>query len=182
MKIGLSLEGATLKTGKTSLPTGSYNFKISNCELVQTNKGHTALKLSYGVLDGDMKGRPFSEFFNINHPKDETVRIAKDDLFTVMTHAGAKNPRTLGDSSEIIGLKFRMILEEQDSEFMGKDGEMVKSKENKVIMRMPYEEGVESVVEGKDANNSPFHEPQTETKSKESTPVGEVDDELPWNN
>lgn len=169
MKINCNLEGATLRTGKSSLPSGTYNLQITNCDVVQTSKGDSAIKLEYAVADGELQGRPWSEFFNVHHGTPQVAKIAKDDLFTLLTHAGHKKPRMLSDSSEVIGLKVRMVLEEEHGEWTKDDGEVVKTTNNRVIMRLPYEEGIGSVSEA-----------PTEQSKQETAATPAIDEEVPW--
>lgn len=171
MRINCNLEGAVLRTGKSTLPSGTYNLQITGCDVVQTAGGNSAIKMEYAVEDGDLKGRPWSEYFNVNHSKENVVKFAKDDLFTTLTHAKHKNPKMLTDSSEAIGLKLRMVIEEEPQEWTRDDGEIVQTTNNRVIMRLPYDEKVTSVTEKEE-------KPTTEKQAEAI--AGNVDSDVPW--
>jgi len=122
----------TLGGTKTVLPTGIYNMQAISAEVKETaNKKGNFIAVEYKVMDGEHSGKVVIDRFNIVNTNPEAVDIGKNQLKTMITAGGYANPNLLSDTNDIVGLKFRLQLEEVANKWTNNDGQEVDGKENK---------------------------------------------------
>lgn len=180
--MNLDLTAAKVFTGRTLLPVGIYNMKITDTEVSETNSGGHALKVTFTVLDGEHEGKSIVEMLNIVNSNADAQRIALNSLKTILTVGGHANPNHLADSDEMLALNMRVSLDQKESTQMKDDGTPFIN--NVVKGYFKYEEGKASTSSNEApapqtaAAPTPAPTPAVETAAPAATPA--ADGAFPW--
>lgn len=76
------------------LPAGKYLVAITSSEMKPTKTGNASyLQLTFTVLEGKYKDRLVWARLCLNHPNQETVRIARSQLSAICRAIGVMQPR-----------------------------------------------------------------------------------------
>ena len=82
------------KAPMTPVPAGTYLAHIIESDIVPTKAGDgQRLKLTFEILDGQLKGRRIWEGLNIQHANGEAQRIAQSDLSAICHAVGVIKPQ-----------------------------------------------------------------------------------------
>jgi hypothetical protein len=132
MQVKLDLSGSEVKTGFTVLPSGIYDMKIASSEVKETKAGGSYyLELSLEVMTGEHSGKMITDRLNIKNANKDTQKWALNNLKTILTMGGHKNPNYLEDTDEMIGLMVKVSVEEEATTYT-KDGEQKEGKQNNI--------------------------------------------------
>ena len=98
------------KSSFAPLPAGIYLAHITESDVVPLNSGNgTALKLTFEIMDGQLKGRKVWERLNIQHTNPDTQRYAQSDLSAICHATG--NIKLLDTSSlHFKPLKIKVVI------------------------------------------------------------------------
>ncbi|MDG1415949.1 MAG: DUF669 domain-containing protein [Alphaproteobacteria bacterium] len=97
--------------GSSILSPGQYEASIKSAAMQPTKNGKgSMLVVEYTVpTEGEIK-----DWMVLFHESDQTARIAREKLKTMLTHAGHPNPDKPGDVSSLKGLKVGINVVEGD--------------------------------------------------------------------
>jgi len=101
-------------TALDPLPAGKYLAAITASEMKPTKAGDGSyLQLEFTVVDGDCKGRKVWDRLCLNHPNQQTVKIARGNLSAICRAVGVMQPK---DSVELhnIPLVITVKLKKRD--------------------------------------------------------------------
>lgn len=114
VKLDLSKVQAESETRFTLIPAGAYNAAIVGAEPKETKaKTGAYIALEFEVLDGDHKGARFGDIVNIANPNEDAVRIGLARLKRILELGGHKNPNSLKDTDELIGLAVQAVVSQE---------------------------------------------------------------------
>ena len=179
----IDLSGVTVQSSRTVVPTGVYSVELVSCEPVEAKKkGNYFLKTDFKIISGEHEGVTITERYNFVNSNKDAERIGKSQLKTMLTASGFKNPDYLGDTSEALGLKLNLYLEEVDHSFTNNDGDKIDTTQNEVKSYMEFKEvsaePVEKEAPKKKAPAKKKAEPAPQPEETEAAPSGG----FPWEN
>lgn len=119
-QMNLDLSGATVSTGFTSVPSGVYSAKIVSCTPKETAKKGYYLEIGFEILDTEHAGKTVADRLNIVNENQDTQRWALNNLKTILTAGGHKNPNFLKDTDETLGLTMKVSIEAVEGQYEGK--------------------------------------------------------------
>lgn len=108
----ISFDASTVapKSSFAPLPAGVYLAHITESDVVPLNSGNgQALKLTFEILDGQLKGRKVWERLNIQHTNADTQRYAQSDL-SAICHATSNIKLVDTSSLHFKPLKIKVII------------------------------------------------------------------------
>ena len=93
--------------GFDALPPGPYMTQVTNAEVKTTRAGDGRyINVELEVTEPkSYAGRKVWDIFNIQNPSEDATKIGKANLKGFMQAAGHKNPNTLRDVNELVGLR-----------------------------------------------------------------------------
>jgi hypothetical protein len=95
-------------SGRDPLPAGKYLVSITSTEMKPTRNGAGQyLECEYQVLDGQHKGRRVWSRHTLNHPNEQTVQIAREQLSAICHAVGVMTPQ---DSAELHNLPLTITV------------------------------------------------------------------------
>ena len=109
-----------------ALPAGEYVCEISESDYKQTQAGNgMVLKLKFAVLEEGFQGKSFYDNLTLEHPKPQTVQIAKARLKQLAIGCGLPNPEYVERSEDLHSLPVLVKLNRvkgRNSQFCDSDG------------------------------------------------------------
>lgn len=96
------------------IPAGKYIAAITESEMKPTKNGNGRyLEMTFGILDGQYKGRKVWARLNLDNPNATAVRIARGKLSAICRAVGVIQPR---DSIELhnLPLSIKVTCEKRD--------------------------------------------------------------------
>jgi len=119
MKMNLDLSQVGTFGMRTTVPGGKYNVKVVEAKPKPCANGDM-LVMKYQLTDGEFKGATIVDRIIFNNPKPDVVRMALSKIKAIKVHSGSKNPDKLGDSDELVGLGFSVIVTLEEDTWEGK--------------------------------------------------------------
>lgn len=112
--------------GFQPLPAGSYAAKITKTEVaVNKNKAGKHIKIEFTLLGvKGVKGRKIFDHLNIQHPKEEVVKMGLGRVKQICTAVGL-DPDSLTDTSELNGKMVTLKLKVKEDETYGTQNKIV---------------------------------------------------------
>lgn len=151
-KMNLDLSKASVATGFTTVPSGVYSTKIVSANPKETAKGGFYLEIGFQITDGEHSGKTVADRLNIVNANPDTQSWALNNLKTIMTVGGHKNPNMLVDTDELLGLELKVTIEASEGEYDGKKTVnnnfkgYFKAEKTAVAVAKPVEKKVEPVA------------------------------------
>lgn len=180
--LNLNLSDVSTMSDKVVLPTGNYPVKITSAEVAETKKGGHMIVAGFTVTAGEHKGATVTNRFNIVNDNEDAVRIGLQQIKTILTVGGHKNPNLLKHTGELVGLELSIYIEEVDNNWTNKDGEEVESTQNefKGYMKLEAVEEAEVEEDEEEEEEAPAPKKKVAKKkvaTKKKSPVKEEDEE-----
>lgn len=94
-----------------AMPEGWYRFVLKDSEYKATSAGDgKCLHLTMICLDSQFQGQEKRDFLTLQHPKQETVQIAKARLKELAVAVGHPTPNQVTDSAQLHNIPFMARL------------------------------------------------------------------------
>jgi len=119
-QMNLDLSKASVASAFTTVPSGIYSAKVISATPKETAKKGFYLEIGFKILDGDHAGKVVADRLNIVNANPDTQSWALNNLKTILTAGGHKNPNFLKDTDELLGLEIKASIEASQGEYDGK--------------------------------------------------------------
>lgn len=127
--INHTVDESNLKQGDDTLPPGNYVVEVTKCETAKTRNDDTMIVVSLTVSEGSQKGSSLTDRFNYFHKSEQAQRIARAQFDRMLNAMGVA---VCNDTSELIGKKLGIAVENEDNTFIRQDGSQVQTVRNKI--------------------------------------------------
>lgn len=88
-----------------AIPDGEYVAEITKSDYKQTQaRNGMVLKLEWEILEDAQRGKRLFDALTLQHPNDDTVRIARAKLKQLAIACNHPTPDFVGDSEELHGI------------------------------------------------------------------------------
>lgn len=113
------------------IPAGKYVAAIVDSEMKPTKSGNGHyLELTFGILDGQFKGRKVWTRLNLDNPNLQTVQIARGELSAICRAVGVLQPK---DSNELHNLPLSIKVTCKKRDDTGEISNEIKGYEKKEV-------------------------------------------------
>lgn len=116
--------------GSKKIPAGDYTAKIMKSEYVDNSKKTGKLfKFEFEVIGGEHSGTKIPYTVNWENPNATAVEIGRAAMTSIIKACGKVK---CGDTNELHGVPLTITVDLVDNEFVGREGNTIKTKRNEI--------------------------------------------------